>query len=223
MKIVFGLPGRSYSNKFLITWSNTLTSLSKDGHKVSVVNGYSSFVPFARMQCLGLDVLRGIEQKPFNNGEIDYDLYITIDSDILFTYEDIKKLIEDTKRYPVVSGIYRMADLKHYATVKNWDTDYFIQNGSFQFMSKDDINPDEQFVKVAYTGLGFFACRKGVIESLEYPYFSHPLLEITTEDGRIIRDMCSEDVSFCKNIQNAGYDIVVDTQLMVGHEKTLVI
>jgi hypothetical protein len=35
--------------------------------------------------------------------------------------------------------------------------------------------------------------------------------------------MCSEDVAFCKNVIDAGFDIVVNTDLIVGHEKTLVI
>jgi len=35
--------------------------------------------------------------------------------------------------------------------------------------------------------------------------------------------MCSEDVAFCKNITDAGYDVIVNTTLKVGHEKQLVI
>jgi hypothetical protein len=71
--------------------------------------------------------------------------------------------------------------------------------------------------------MGFFACRKGVIEKLKYPYFSYPLIEIETEDGTMVRDMCSEDVAFCKNLTDAGIPIIVNTSLRVGHEKTLVI
>jgi hypothetical protein len=80
-----------------------------------------------------------------------------------------------------------------------------------------------KYISVAYNGMGFFACRKGVIEKLKYPYFSYPLIEIEAEDGKILRDMCSEDVAFCKNLTDAGFDIMVNTDLVVGHEKTLVI
>jgi hypothetical protein len=78
-------------------------------------------------------------------------------------------------------------------------------------------------IPVAYNGMGFFACRKGVIEKLKYPYFSYPLIEIETEDGTMVRDMCSEDVAFCKNLTDAGFEIIVNTGIIVGHEKTLVI
>jgi hypothetical protein len=62
-----------------------------------------------------------------------------------------------------------------------------------------------------------------VIEKLKYPYFSYPLIEIETEDGTMVRDMCSEDVAFCKNLTDAGFEITVNTSIIVGHEKTLVI
>jgi hypothetical protein len=71
--------------------------------------------------------------------------------------------------------------------------------------------------------MGFFACRKEVIEKLKYPYFSYPLIEIEGKDGVTIRDTCSEDVAFCKNLTDAGMEIIVNTTLRVGHEKTLVI
>jgi hypothetical protein len=145
---------------------------------------------------------------------------LTIDSDILFTPEQVIELIEDTEKYPVVSGLYRMQDGVHFATVQEWDVEYFKRYGSFEFMR--DL-PADKYVPVAYSGMGFFACRKGVIEKLKYPYFSYPLVEIEAEDGKILRDTCSEDVSFCKNLTDAGFEIMVNTGLHVGHEKTLVV
>ena len=76
---------------------------------------------------------------------------------------------------------------------------------------------------VHYTGMGFFACRKEVLDKLTYPYFNGKLEEIIAEDGKVIRDLSSEDVCFCKNIQAAGYEIVLDTDLRVGHLKPIVI
>lgn len=220
--IVFAFPGRTFSGNFLANWSQTLVELTKYGYKVHMVNEYSSFVPFARMKTLGLNVLRGATQKPFD-GSIDYDIWFTIDSDIFFIPEQVMDIIEDIEKYPVVSGLYRMEDLKHYATVKEWDVEYYKKHGSFKFLSVEDVKNEEKYIKVAYNGLGFFACRRGVIENLKYPYFSYPLLEIEGEDGKLLRDMCSEDVAFCKNLKDAGYSIIVNTSIKVGHEKTLVI
>jgi hypothetical protein len=221
-KVIIALPGREYSGNFLKNWSETLMVLTQKGYKVTLINEYSSFVSFSRMKTLGLDVMRGATQVPFD-GKLDYDVWLTIDSDIFFIPEQVIELIEDTDKHPVVSGLYRMSDLQHYAAVKKWDMDYFKKHGTFEFLRVDGLDTSKKYMKVAYNGMGFFACRKGVIENLKYPYFSYPLIEMETEDGKILRDMCSEDVAFCKNLKDAGYDVIVNTSLRVGHEKTLVI
>ena len=215
-KVIIALPGRTFSGGFMVNLLETVQTLKSKNYTVMIINEYSSYVTYSRMKTLGLDVRRGADQKPFG-GKVDYDVWVTIDSDIRFTPEQIIELIEDTNKYPVVSGLYRMEDLKHYACVKEWDTKYFKTNGSFEFMKSDEDIKDK-YISVAYNGMGFFACRKGVIEKLKYPYFSYPLIEI---DG--LRDTCSEDVSFCKNLTDAGFEITVNTTLRVGHEKTLVI
>lgn len=221
-KVIVALPGREYSGNFLKNWSETLMVLTQKGYKVTMVNEYSSFVSFSRMKTLGLDVMRGAAQVPYD-GKFDYDVWLTIDSDIFFVPEQVIELVEDTDKYPVVSGLYRMTDLKHFAAVKEWDMEYFKKHGTFEFLKVEGLDTSKKYMKVAYNGMGFFACRKGVIEKLKYPYFSYPLIEIETENGRVLRDMCSEDVAFCKNLKDAGYDVIVNTSLRVGHEKTLVI
>jgi hypothetical protein len=221
-KVIIALPGREYSGAFLMNWSQTLIELSRRKYPVILLNEYSSFVTFSRMKTLGLDVMRGATQVPFD-GKLDYDVWLTIDSDIIFTAEQVIELIEDTDKYPVVSGLYRMADMVHYAAVKMWDLEHFKKHGTFEFIKVNELDTAEKYIKVAYNGMGFFACRKGVIENLKYPYFSYPLIEIETEDGKLLRDMCSEDVAFCKNLKDAGYSVVVNTSLRVGHEKMLVI
>ena len=221
-RVIVALPGNSFSEKFLISWSDTLMTLNKKGYQVGIVNGYSSFVPFSRMKTLGLDVRRGVKQKPFNS-EVDYDVWVTVDSDIVYSPDQFIELIEETEKHPVISGTYRMADLKTLAFVKKWDTDFFKKNGHFEFASIEDLSKEEEYVSVEYTGMGFFACTREVLEKLEYPYFHSPLQEIELDDGVVARDMASEDVSFCKNIKAAGYDIVVKTSLRVGHEKNVVL
>ena len=221
-KVILALPGREFSGTFLTNWTETVMKLTKMGYGVLFINEYSSYVTYSRMKTLGLDVLKGVDQVPFG-GNLEYDVWLTIDSDIVFTPQQVVELIEDTKKYPVVSGLYRMSDLRHYAAVKEWNLDYFKENGTFQFMKVEELKNEEKFISVAYNGMGFFACRKGVIEKLKYPYFTYPLIEMEGKDGVMLRDTCSEDVAFCKNLKDAGFDIMVNTSLVVGHEKTLVI
>ena len=209
------------------SWSNALAALwVSDKYEVAVAPGSGSFVTFVRMQTLGLDVKRGINQKPFNGD--DFDIWVTIDSDVIFNPDHLMELLDATEKHPVVAGLYRMADLEHFAVVKNWDHMYFAKNGTFEFLTQDAVTKWKsetglKYMPINYTGLGFFACRKEVLYKMTYPYFNGDLKEITGDDGTIMRDISSEDVNFCQNISKAGYEIVVNVDLRVGHLKPLVI
>lgn len=226
-KIVIGLPGDEFSSKFLVSWSNILISLwASDKFDIAISTGTGSYLPFVRMQTLGLDVLRGKDQKPFN-GE-NYDIWISIDSDIIFTPEQVVELIESTEKHPVVSGLYRMSDLQSFAAVKTWDKEYFKKNGKFEFVTQEAIDTwksetELKYMPVNYVGMGFIACKKEVLDKLNYPYFHGDLHEFENEDGKIIKDMSSEDVNFCHAITEAGFEIVLHTELRVGHLKKLII
>jgi hypothetical protein len=244
MRVIIALPGDHFSQSFLMSWTETLHILiASKRYEIVISPGKSSFVTFARMQTLGLNVLRGKNQKPFN-GE-NYDIYVSLDSDVVFSASQLIELIETTKLHPVVSGYYMMNDNKHLSVVKEWDTDYFAKNGSFQFMVPKDTEADmiefaneinsrkaedrdkpisePKFKKVSYVGLGFFACRKEVLDKLQYPYFNSELEHIKGANGVDIVEVCSEDVSFCKHIQGVGYDIMLNTRLRVGHEKSVIL
>ena len=216
MKIIFCMPGRTYTREFLLAWSDLLMQASQKGHQVMISQQYSSVVHFARAKCLGGDVLKGPDQKPFQ-GNVEYDIMIWIDSDILFKPQDIFDLIESP--HDVTAGMYMMEDLQHFATVKEWNTDYFKQYGTFKFLRPDDVVGAGHYMEVAYTGMGFMAIRKGVVEDLKYPWFFSPLE--TIGDGLV--DMNSEDVSFCKAMTAAGRAVHVDTKIRVGHQKMLII
>ena len=226
-KIVFALPGDNFSSKFLISWTATISKLWETRrYDIMISPATGSYVPFVRMTTLGLDVLRGEDQKPFNGQH--FDIWITIDSDIIFTYEQVIKLIESTDEHPVVAGMYRMADLVNYAFVKDWDETYFKEKGVFQFITPEDIEKwkketEFKYFPVVYSGLGFMAIRKEVLDKIKYPYFDSEILTITKQDGTVIRDICSEDVSLCKKITQSGYQIMINTDIRVGHLKSLII
>jgi hypothetical protein len=247
-RVIIGLPGDHFSQSFLLSWTSALNTLWSTGrYEILVAPGKSSFVPFARMQTLGLDVLRGKKQKPFN-GEA-YDVFVSLDSDIVFSPTQLIELIECTRLHPVVSGYYMMSNARQFAVVKEWDKAFFLKNGTFQFTEPKDLEPyvtratehaqkcktaedekkevppprEPEFMEVAYAGMGFWACRKEVLDALQYPYFNRELQRMRAQDGTEIVDMCSEDVAFCKNIQDAGFEIMLHTTLRVGHEKSIVL
>ena len=222
VKVVFCMPGRQYSREFLLAWSDLLMQASSRGHQVMISQQYSSVVHFARAKCMGGDVLKGPDQKPFQ-GSVDYDVMMWIDSDIVFKPDDFFALLESP--HDVTAGMYMMEDLQHFATVKEWDEDFFAKNGTFKFMKPEDIvrvgeadSPSSSYLPVAYTGMGWMMIRKGVVETIKYPWFHSDLQTV----GSLV-DMNSEDVSFCRALQAAGHTIHVDTKVRVGHQKLMLI
>jgi len=218
--VVIAFPGKEFSSMFLMQWSDSLLKLTQVGYKIALTSDYSAYVPFTRMMTLGLDTMRGNDQKPFD-GKIDYDVWVTIDSDIIFTPKQLIELIEDTDKYPVISGIYRMANSKYIAAVKEWDLAHFIKNGVYEFIDPETLDKDIKHHEVVYSGMGFMACTREVLEKIKYPYFNYPTEELEI-DGKTVSQIFSEDVSFSKRVTDAGYKIVINTDLRVGHEKKLI-
>ena len=218
--VIIAFPGKEFSGTFLMQWSESLLKLTQLGYKIALTNDYSAYVPFTRMMTLGLDTMRGNEQKPFD-GKVDYDVWVTIDSDIIFTPKHLIELIEDTDKYPVISGMYKMSNSKYIAAVKEWNLVHFIKNGVYEFIDPETFDKDLKHHEVAYVGMGFMACTREVLEKIEYPYFNYPTEELEV-DGKTISQIFSEDVSFSKRVTDAGYKIIINTDLRIGHEKKLI-
>jgi len=223
-KIIFCIPGRTFSDNFLKSWTE-LVQYSKHV-EITLINRYSSNVYYARNLCLGGDNLAGIHQKPFQ-GKLDYDYLMWIDSDMVFTYQQVERLIailEGYKEVNIISGIYPMENKIDFATVVNWDLDFFRKYGRFQFLTKHDLDfYKDQIIEVAYTGFGFILIKKGVVESMEYPWFRPIWEEFDLPDGTHIKDYTSEDVGFCRTAISLGHKIFVDPSLIIGHEKSQVL
>ena len=64
-----------------------------------------------------------------------------------------------------------MANQQQYTAVKKWDTDYFIKNGTFEFVTPNDLKKETKPFDVSYVGMGFMAVRAGVYETIDYPWF----------------------------------------------------
>ena len=70
--IVFCLPGRGVSYTYLKNFVQLCFDLVQSGASIQISQDYSSMVNFARCKCLGANVLRGPDQKPWD-GKLKYD------------------------------------------------------------------------------------------------------------------------------------------------------
>lgn len=215
LKVIFCLPGKSFSGKFLECWTNLVAYCLSNNIQPILSRRESCNIYYVRNMCLGADVSRGKNQKPFN-GQTDYDYIMWIDSDIVFTPQQFQRLLNHNKE--IVSGIYMMDDGKHFATCKEWDEEYFKKHTHFQFLSPKDIQGKEVLLKVVYTGMGFMLVKKDVFESMKYPWF----MPIKKEIGDMV-DFTMEDVAFCLKAKEMGFEIFVDPTVRVGHEKKIIL
>jgi len=215
MKIIFCIPGSNFSGRFLDCWTNILAFCMKSKIDCMISRKESSNVYFVRNLCLGADVSRGPGQKPFD-GKLDYDYLMWIDSDMIFRPEQMVQLIN--RNVDIVSGLYLMEDGKSFAAVKDWDTEFFKTNGYFKFLNPEDIKDTKDPIEVTYAGFGFMLIKRGVFESMSYPWFEPRKHEI----GGMV-DYSMEDVSFCLRAQEKGFKVFTDPTVIVGHEKKIVL
>ena len=216
--IIFCVPGNRFSDTFLKCWTNLFVWCINNNINPILSNQYDSNVYYVRNRCLGADTRRGVNQNPWD-GKVDYDYIMWIDSDMFFSPQQVRTLIDTDK--DIVSGIYKMASNAAYATVENWDNEYYRTNGKYEFLNENHLldKAEEKVFPVAYTGFGFMLIKKGVFEKLEYPWF-RPVWEEYSEG---VRDFCSEDVGFCLKATEAGFKIFVNTDVRPGHEKSWII
>ena len=116
----------------------------------------------------------------------------------------------------MISGLYLMANGSQYAAVEVWDEEYFQDNGTFQFLNKQDIKSRLLPFTVEYVGFGFLLFKKGVFEQLKYPWFEPTYLQI-----KDCQDFSMEDVTLCLKLKEKRIDVYVHPEVVVGHQKQI--
>lgn len=194
MTVIFCLPGKYYSGPFLVAFSDCVYRIQSAGHSVFISQKYSPNLYHVRNLCAGASG-NAKDQKPF--GGADYDMMIWIDSDIIFTPEQVFRLIESPE--PIYSGLY--FDIQGRVVVSNliedWETKSFAAE---------------------WAGMGFCKIAAGVLEAVGFPWFA----PIISEDGgeSIVE---GDDISFFHKAKAKGFQLVVDGRLIVRHEKLTLI
>ena len=218
--VVFCRRGRGVSYTFLKNFVALCFDLVQNKASKQRSQDYSSMVNFARCKCLGANVLRGPDQLPWD-GKLKYDYQLWIDSDIVFNVEKFYQLVLMDEK--IASGWYCTEDGKP-TSVAHWlDEDDFKGNGGvMNHETLDSIAKRKKPFTVDYAGFGWLLIKHGVFEDegIKYPWFA-PKMQIF-ESGAV-QDMCGEDVSFCLDAKEAGFRIMCDPRIRVGHEKTRVI
>ena len=166
-------------------------------------------------------VLNAIPEEAISKEEVKQTVKNEKGEDVEQT--GFKLNINPEKEREIVAGWYCTEDGKT-TSVAHWlDEDDFRGNGGvMNHETIDSITKRKKSFTVDYTGFGWLLIKKGVFESegLPYPWFA-PKMQVF-ESGEV-QDMCGEDVSFCLDAKEAGFEIWCDPRIRVGHEKTRII
>jgi hypothetical protein len=152
MKIIFCLPGQTYSRDFLLAWTELMMQASARGHQIMVAQNLN------RQLCVSGDP----ENGPFQGQ--DYDAVMWIGQDVVFKSEDFFKILESP--HNVTAGIYMTETLQNFDVIRKFSPDF----PKGKYLHPDDIVGAAQYVPVDYTGMNWMLIRKGVFEKLPYPY-----------------------------------------------------
>lgn len=219
-KIVYlALADSTFSSPFMISLLSTVNKIvAENKYHLVIVPGNSRHPLIAHYNTLGFDPKRGIEQKPFSGDEFDY--WINISATSIFTTDQFIKLIESLDDHPVVTGVCRMENLESCSYIDS--TAGFEKISDFEAWKR--ANPDLKYKSVKHSELKFFGVRREVLEAMKYPHFEcDAVLSPGTTEGVVVRDLLSHDMAFCRNIKLAGYDIMVQTDLLVGNEVKIIV
>jgi hypothetical protein len=229
MIVYFCLPGFTYSGVFLRNFVQTVFECKKAGIHVKVSQSMVPGLHYARNQVLlqqpvTQDVAH--ETLPFQGEE--YDHMIWIDSDIRFTSKDVFNLLDDAERLDAdaISGLYKQAENewvagwhgKDFEEVESNNHDKYFRR--LRFISDQDLEGLDKPFEIDFCGFGFVVVRKGVMESIGYPWFRSTYLVVNSGKTHM---QAGEDLLWCIMARHLGYKILCDPAIRVGHEKMRVL
>ncbi|HZX20263.1 MAG TPA: glycosyltransferase [archaeon] len=136
------------------------------------------------------------------------DYIVWIDNDIVFTFEQVKKLIEHLDSGKgFVSGVYYNPTDKGILPVA------YKQNGEkYSWLRNEDL---KGLIEVDAVGFGFCAFRMDFARKLFEKFKPRPFDLRPLQDGSLV----TEDQVFCERLKEIGVKIFLDSDLVVKHSK----
>lgn len=213
--ILFCVPGKQFNSKFLLCWSELLLKCLLNNYRPILCQESDRDIFIQRNKCLGANILLdNNDQKPFQ-GKVEYDYLVWIDPNVIFTYEDLEKLL--SSKYDVTSGVYTLntqTDITN--VVENFDYKYYKKNGTFNFLTNDSIvkmnKEDNRYFKADFVDLGWVCMKYGVAEKIMYPWFD-------MYEGEDKVNLLTDSYSYCKKLKEQNIKIMVDSNIKMNYSE----
>jgi len=198
MKIAFCVPGKDFTGWFLENWTELIQAINLDTTiEWKLFRNYHPIVHKTRTE-----VLR--RAKVWNP-----DYYMWIDSDTNFKTGDFFKLLSSDKE--IVSGLYHLQPPGGKFTNTYVPVTYACHKNSRELLyTTDNDLSSNQPMEVYANGMGWMLVKKEVFEDIENPF------DQTYSEQ-------SEDIIFQVKAREKGYKSYVIPDVILGHEKMLIV
>jgi GT2 family glycosyltransferase len=205
--VIIATPGNKMESSYVKSLTETLSECDKRGISYIWINKYSSLVHSAREATASDSMVINPMSKGPMHDSATYNKIFWIDSDISWDVDSFFKLYDS--ELDIVSGVYLYDNLKS----------NIIKSESLGFYTKDEILKLEHVEESHGVGFGFVCIKKGVLENMPRPWFSHILKHVVREDGVQYDDLYGEDISFCIRANKSGFKNHFDPTVLVNHIK----
>lgn len=209
VNLLIASPGSSMLSGYVRSLIGAMDVLRSKGLTVGWVSEYSSHVADARELTLNGDNRNDINDSRPLKGAVTYDKILWIDSDIIFTPEDVMKVYES--EFDVVTGAYTIASGEVVAYKELFGRGFTM----------DEVKEMTEPERIYSAGMGFFCVKSGVFEKLSRPWFQQVQGKMKFDGGdEFSFPIMGEDISLCKRINDAGFEIWLDPSIKLVHHKT---
>lgn len=169
------------------------------------------------------------EVKPW--GGTDYDKILWIDSDTVFTVDQVKRILSHDA--DIVTGLVKVDQVNFAVQIIQpspyGGTDFaMIRESAKNPETGEVVNTLKSWVEetkqenglcpITMCGAAFLAVKRGVYEKIGYPWYR---TELPVRDGMAVET--SEDLIFCHRARAAGFEIWADPEVRPGHEKATIL
>ena len=208
--LYFCFPGRNYYSEAMVAWANTVQYLISNKISYRFNFAYTPMLQHTRNLLIGInpETYDGtIPTKPFG-GKYKPKKVIMIDDDIVWTVEDIKKIIESDK--DIIAGFY-------WSEIENKVVAEFIDNPGNK-IEAHELNNLNDLVELNQSGFGFVAIKFEIFEKMNFPWFENFYIK-NTETNQF--DVVGEDVYFSVKARHLGYKTYGDPTIRLKHMKKM--
>ena len=220
-------PGNASSGRQWISAHVATMDLMTRGKTVGLMQTTGCNIYGVRNRCLAMKKHEK-DQPPL--GGLDYKNLVWVDSDNHISAEQIERLVSCD--VDIAAGWYKKGPGEEISCGYR-DMEYFkeedklllrqpLKNYKIRPLTIKDIQKHSELIDVDYSGLGLMVMKKGVMESLTYPWFISWVIE-WKENGAQMAEIITDDDGLCIQLQDRGFQIWVDPGVQIGHEKSVIL